>query len=296
MFVHKYSDLSERKNYMEMVKIPECQHTKKYHLGQLKLLISEIMYLTKKAKPGNKVLYIGAAGGYHTAYLADMFPDLTFDLWDGGRFDIQDRPNIKIMNRFFTNNCAQNYSKDGKNILFISDIRNLAIADMIAQGISASDEIINEDNAKQLTWIQIINPICAFLKFRPPYSPGKTEYLKGNIYLQTYSPVSTETRLLVCRYDDYTIYDNTEFDEKLAYFNCIIRPDPNKDKLNRWATIMEKHKIKNSWDNNYAFYVLYAYLDKVKGIKSDEKTLELFLDIIKFLKDKYGTKYDFIFE
>lgn len=49
-------------------------------LGQLKLLITEIMFLVKVSKHGDKVVYVGAAEGYHSGYLADMFPDLHFDL------------------------------------------------------------------------------------------------------------------------------------------------------------------------------------------------------------------------
>ena len=48
-----------------------------------------------------KVVYVGAAEGYHTAYLADMFSDFKFDLWDQREFDIKDRPNITLFNRLF---------------------------------------------------------------------------------------------------------------------------------------------------------------------------------------------------
>ena len=85
MFVYKYSQLTDRITYRDALQKGCISEKIKIHLGQLKLLISEIMFLTKKAKDGDRVLYVGAAEGYHTAKLADMFPTLTFDLWDPGR-------------------------------------------------------------------------------------------------------------------------------------------------------------------------------------------------------------------
>lgn len=189
-------------------------------------------------------------------------------------------------------NDAYEYSKKS-NILFMSDIRNLQIKKYDSDLVNY-DYIIDDDNTKQYKWVKIIKPKAAFLKFRPPYSPGKTKYFNGKIYLQAYSPLSTETRLLVFNYDKETEYDNTEFDEKLNHFNCIIRQ--NKNIKSEWKNIMEKNKIKYNWDNIYAFYVISYYLDKIKNIKNENETLKLFNNIIKYLKLKYGKKYDVIYE
>ena len=145
----------------------------------------------------------------------------------------------------------------------------------------------------QKKWVQIINPIYAYLKFRLPFDNGKTKYFKGTIYLQPYSPESTEARLLTNNYETMTIYDNLEFDQKLAYFNCCIR---GKDiKYKRWADIMEKYKVKNNWDNTLAFYILDFYLRKIKKIRSDEEVALLFLDIVKFHSKKNPDKFKVLF-
>ena len=86
MFIYKYSQLTNRMAYGECTIKEDPNKTP--HLGQLKLLISEIMFLTRKAQPGNKILYIGVAEGYHISYLADMSPDLNFDLWDKTKFRV----------------------------------------------------------------------------------------------------------------------------------------------------------------------------------------------------------------
>jgi len=291
--IYKYSQLKKRMTYNDMEK-HNCKETS-YHLGQLKLLMSEIMFLSKTFNPGNKVLYIGAAEGYHIYQLAVMFPMLTFDLWDPGRFGIEEHKNIKKFNYFFTNKTAETYKNQGGNILLMSDIRNLEIANVRHHSEEKLDDIILEDNKKQLSWVRIIRPRYAFLKFRLGYLPGQTEYLTGKIYLQPYSPLSTETRLFTKNYDDIISYDNIEFDEKMAYFNCFIRLKNNINDT-RWNDIMKKYKIKNIWDNSLTLYIINHYLDKVKNIKSDEETVKLFNEIINFMKKKYKQKYDVVYD
>lgn len=308
MFIYKYEQLKGRIPYDE-VDINKCPIFKKnlMHLGQLKLLMSEILFLTKitnqirknKSNLGHKVIkkvvYVGAAEGYHTAYLADMFPDFKFDLWDQREFDIKDRPNITLFNRLFLDSDADNYVAEGSNIVFISDIRNLDVGVAQRSGDMVQyNMIINSDNEKQMKWCQIINPIAAYLKFRPPYNPGKTSYLDGTIYLQSYSPLSTETRLYTTNYDKMVEYDNTEFDEKLAYFNCYDRANVNK--LTRWKDIMQKNKIEYNWDNIYALYVIAYYLKNIQNITTDDAVITEFNKIIKFLARRYGRKYTIIYQ
>ncbi len=307
MFIYKYDQLKDRIKYND-IHDRECRKlTKGLHLGQLKLLISEIMFLTKTASDGNKVVYVGAAGGYHIPKLLELFPNLTYDLWDPGRFYDEvknaDKSKVTIFNKFFTNDDAKKYTSMGSNILFISDIRNLDIADYTKHAKQKTmdvndidmgqDNIVLDDNIKQNAWVKIINPKYAFLKYRLPYQKGKTQSLTGKIYLQCYAPVSTEARLLTNNYETMIDMDNEEYDEKMAYFNCYIRVD--NENLTKWAKVMEKNNIKNNWDNNYAFYVLHCYLDKIKGINDENKVVELFNDIIDYHKQKFGKKYDILY-
>ncbi|QKF93553.1 mRNA cap-specific nucleoside 2-O-methyltransferase [Fadolivirus algeromassiliense] len=296
MFIYKYQQLSNRISYSEMTKT-NCNISKKIHLGQLKLLISEIMFLSKIAKKGNKVLYIGAAEGFHITKLSDMFPDLSFDLWDPRKFDLELRSNIKLFNKFFTDNDALQYIKEKDNLLLITDIRNIEIGKIdntTQKGNDKIDKFIIDDNNRQLNWIKTINPIYSFIKFRLPYGKGKTKYFNGKIYLQCYSGLTTETRLMTNKYDSFEEYDHTEFDEKLAYFNCFIR---SKNDFDKWKQVFDKYKIKNNWDNNCAFYILHLYLDKVKNYKNikDDDVAILFNNIIAFFNKKYGTKYNYVY-
>ena len=259
-FIYRYDHIHGKISYERALK--ECKNISYLHLGQLKLLITELFFISKKYKPGYKVLYVGAAEGQHIKKLAELFPDIMFDLWDPREFGITECDNIKINNSMFTDESAKTYAHEGDNILFISDIRCLDIGG-VKDNIPAMDIIVNEDNKMQYDWVNIIKPVCAFLKFRTPFAPGVTNYMKGRIYLQTYSPQSTETRLLTSDYSTLVPYDNIEFEEKLAFFNCYIR---TSTELTRWKKIMLKYNVKNIWDNNLAFYVIELYLKKMMEI------------------------------
>lgn len=291
---YKYSQIDGRMSYTEM-RNSDCEHTtsKKIHLGQLKLLIAEILFLAKYSKEGNKVLYVGAAMGYHTYILAKLFPYLTFDLWDPGKFKIKPHPNITIYNKFFRDEDALDYKKIGSNILFISDIRNLEIRNLNTPDMKdEQNQLIENDNRFQMDWVQIINPIAASIKFRLAYDDKTTSYLTGKIYLQPYSPLSTESRLFITDFKKVKIYDNQEFDEKLAYFNCNLR---RKINFARWKEIMDKYNVKNIWDNAISLYVLQYYLHKVKKIEpTDEEIMTYFNKIIKYLL-QYGHKYNYVY-
>lgn len=306
--VYKYSQLKERVDYNKtlnnflVIGHKEIKKRKNntihfnYHLGQFKLLITETLFLSKYAKDGNKVVYVGAAEGYHTSYLADMFPNLTFDLWDPRKFDIQETDRIKIFNRNFEDSDAHNYAKDGKNILFISDIRSLSFGDVekIPEKLEEGDNIVDNDMIMQKNWVRIIKPIYASLKVRFGYLGKISSYLTGDIYLQAYAPLSTENRLFTNNYTDEILYDNSEYDEKMAYFNFKIRMDIDK-KYDRFSSILDKYNIQNNWDNNIAMYTLNYYLEKYKNIKDYERVGVLFMDIVNYHKKKYKYKYDVIF-
>ncbi|UMZ08487.1 Poly(A) polymerase small subunit [Acanthamoeba polyphaga mimivirus] len=290
--IYKYSQLTNRVYYENIITkkniIPDL------HLGQLKLFYCELIFLTKYSNQATKVIYIGAAEGYHIALLSDLFPHLKFDLWDPRTFDILSRDNIKIYNKFFTYEDAKEYSKSDEKILFICDIRNLNISRAKKKSDkNKMDQIIENDLMVQADWIKIINPIYAFLKFRLPWYKQFTEYLTGTIYLQPYGPFSSETRLMTNDYKNFINYDNYEFDEKLAHFNMMKRS--NKMDHSRWNDVFIKHNLLNCWDNAVALYIVDYYLRNIHSIKSDNRTGKLFMDILNFHIQKYGSKYNIIF-
>lgn len=292
MIPYKYSQLVKRMTYEDAKKRAKWV-SKNLHLGQLKLFFTELFFLTMHAKDGNKILYVGAANGYHIGKLAELFPKLSFDLWDPGKFEVKSSNNIKIYNKFFTDETANQYVTEGSNILFICDIRTLKIKSYTKNKENEKiDELISDDMQMQEKWVQIIKPIYAYLKFRLPYSDKKFKYLQGPIYLQPYVGLSTETRLMTNNYFTYIEYDSLEYDEKIAYFNFFTRQEVKSIK---WAKLMDKYNVYNIWDNIFALYITQFYLKQIKNFNSKKQTFEFFLQIVQYFIDRYGEKYDVIF-
>lgn len=269
----KYDDVREnRKNVL--------------HLGQLKLLISEICFLTKYIDMKNiTVVYVGAAEGYHILKLSEMFPEMKFKLYDPQRFTIVDTERITIYNKFFTEDDALSYSKMGSNILFISDIRNVPSKNPKEVGIDYElEDAVIGDMKMQMDWIKIIQPLAASLKFRLPYDGETLKYCDGYRMLQSYAPFSTEVRLFTSTYNTLIEYQCKEFDEKMAYFNNEIR---TKYISSRWMDIMRMRHIVNNWDSNFTMYVLHNYLQKIFGDDDDNAVADLFEEIADFLGSRY---------
>merc|ERR1719265_146758 len=92
---------------------------------------------------------------------------------------------------------------------------------------SKVEEYVERDMTKQKDWVQIMQPSLSCLKFRLPWGPGATKYLKGRVLIQAFPPcTSTETRLLVPKEalnDELEAYDQEEYEEKLMHHNTITR-------------------------------------------------------------------------
>lgn len=292
--VYKYSQLNNRASYDYAIK--KTKEHKQLHLGQFKLLFTELLFLTKYAHAGNIVLYVGAAPGHHTTLLADLFPNLQFDLWDPRKFETEPRKNIKTYQEKFTIDQAKRYAELNEKILFICDIRTLSIGKYKREkNIKKMDEVVEDDMEMQAQWAKIIKPVKSYLKFRLPYLPGKTSYFSGTIYLQPYSRISTETRVLTDNYDEMIKYDNTEFEEKMAYFNAEIRYNSNIT-YHYWNNLLIKLNMRNIWDNVIALHILHYYLSTVNHTDpTEEEVGKLFMNFVEFHKKKYGEKYDALF-
>lgn len=295
MIPYKYSQLIGSVAFDEIV-VKEDEYVPiDYHLGQLKLFFTELQFLSMWAHLAKKVLYVGAANGYHIGKLAELFPDLMFDLWDPGRFEVKETANIRIFNKFFDDAAAESYKSEGDQILFMCDIRTLKIALYKKnQENQKMDQLVVNDMLMQQRWVQMINPIYAFLKFRLPYYTEKVSYLTGTIYLQPYAPLSTETRLMTNNYIDEKIYNNFEFDAKMAYFNYITRQ--KRIEHTKWKKCLSEYNLVNAWDNVIALNISLMYVTRIKDNNSLSAACRLFMDVVNYHRKRYGKKYDILFK
>lgn len=246
---HRTIDGLPRKKYRRRVG-EHCPYV--LHIGQRKLLVSEIDFLTRyyaagsraagsnaisigngSAAGAHRVLYVGAAPGTHLLHLLELFPAVSWVLYDPRKFDtrVQRHPRVQIHNDFFTHEQARREQAAGMTA-FISDIRT-----------GAADEDDSNDWPEiavnmqdQREWTEILG-VPASLKFRLPWRPGTTTYLDGDVCMQAWAPLtSTETRLMCARGADGTFatrdYDNIEYEEQCFHHNTVSR-------LSRWQGALD---------------------------------------------------------
>jgi hypothetical protein len=234
-FIYKYKQLKNRINYN--VASTEAKESidpfPSYHLGQLKLFMCELFFLSRYVNLDKViVLYVGAANGYHTHLMARLFPQFIFHLYDKTPFHkiFTDEPltNIKLFHRYFTHENAYKYKKEKINLLFMCDMRDLDIKIATKdKKENEIDDLVAKDMEDQMEWAEIMQPVASYLKFRLPYYKKTYKYFKGTIYIQPYGPRSTETRLYITNHNvnNKKVYDCNKFDERMAYFNFITRAE-----------------------------------------------------------------------
>lgn len=253
------------------------------HIGQRKLLLNEILFLTNYGHLSDIVVYAGAAPGIHINYLASLFPNHTFHLWDPNPFDdslchkdhkdnkLKYNKKIKIYNEYFTNDTAKIYKND--NVIFWSDIRTV--------GDNIENDVV-ENMKMQAKWHKKTNAVMSMLKFRLPYvvpsdlpegidSSKETDqnsytYLDGEIQLQVWAPqTSTETRLIVKRGCGKKNYDPKEYESRMFRFNNITRI---------WQSFphtVSTDLVDYCFDCRAEIYILAKYCIKFNKIKPDSE-------------------------
>lgn len=248
------------------------------HWGQRKLLMSEIEFLTMYGELSSTVLYVGAADGQHIALLTHMFPKHKFILYDPSPFHkcLKNLENVEIHSELFLDHHVAQYAD--QRLLFVSDIR--IVPDSYKNG-DLNDESTNaelEKNVKndmqlQQQWFLALRPAAAMMKFRLPYEPGTTEYLKGQIYYQCWAPAtSTETRLIIppelCANPEFVTYDHTAYESIMYRFNLCTRNQPCS------LPIALQDRTLYSYDMWAEQYILAGYLSDA-GISMQDMPLAL---------------------
>jgi hypothetical protein len=189
------------------------------HIGQRKLLLSEIEFLTRHWTLSRDVVYAGAAPGIHIPVLSDMFPSHRFHLYDSSVFHVRATDFILLNKRRFEDSDCKLWSQ--QPCIFISDIRTLG-----AQSPVPDESDVRNDMELQRNWVLKIKPRASMLKFRLPWDKGFSEYLDGELRFQAYAPKrSTETRLWVTDPASFKMsqYDHCEYEEKLSHYNQHFR-------------------------------------------------------------------------
>ena len=223
------------------------------HLGQRKLLLTEVHFLTNYGYLSNNIIYAGAAPGHHIEYLSQLFPTHKFYLYDPRDFEIIENKNIFIFKKLFCINDASQLD----NYLLISDIRqNINSKSMIQNEIC---NIVMQDMEIQKNWILELKPKASLLKFRIPLFCETFEYFEGDIIEQPWAPESTyETRLIVKENPNTKIYCKNEYLDFVTNLK-------NKRKLNLYNHGLQLKRVPgldHCFDCNLEIKIWKEYLNK----------------------------------
>jgi hypothetical protein len=254
------------------------------HKGQRKLMVMELDFINYiwdeivKNKLEDKIIfvYVGAAPSNHTTLLADLFPNWKFVLYDPREMHpaLDNYKNIEINIKFFMDEDCERFKKDGYRVLLVSDIRDMTVAKN--EDFNKREGIIFNDMKMQMDWVKIIKPLASSLKFRLPYTEGKTNYFDGKCKIQCWAPKqSTEGRLFVPQNYKMTTYNNKEHEEKSFYFNNVIRKNYHPHKGNCYQ---------HNYDSAREYIIVKEFVEKVLGMKNKPEYVKQ-NRICKMLKD-----------
>jgi hypothetical protein len=268
--------------------------------GQLKLLMSEVQFLTLYWQPEEIpkpfFVYAGSAPGHHVVILAKMFPDVDFHLYDPrDLFDpeLRSLSNVHLYVQKFGDEEVERWQKEQERLFFISDIRG---RDYNNRGYDEeanrqNEEIADRDMQLQMGWVQKLRPVKAMLKFRLPYSydfikaKGKTySYLDGTIFRQQWAPpTSTEGRLVP--HSDLSLrdWDYQAYEEAMFYFNTVVRERFHfKNIFTGTEELMAPEKgLTNDYDSVATAYLTREYLKKFGATGTLEEVKNLVGEMVK---------------
>jgi cap2 methyltransferase len=238
--------------------------------GQRKLIISEIQFFTlfwdsrQVARP--IAVYAGAAPGNHIPFLSSLFPQFEFHLYDPRDFGITESEKIKLHQQLFSDDDAAQWA-GRDDVFFLSDIRT---ADFRTMTRKENEVAVEEDMRRQERWYNIIKPVHALLKMRPPYAyedvPKRYLYLGGLLFKQVWAPQnSTETRL-VPNGPNQIEYDIVKYGNQMFYQNSVVREkETYLDPLTGTATDVDPPELLKDWDSIAETNILIEYFEKMVG-------------------------------
>lgn len=219
-------------------------------MGVLKLLLTEIQFLTKHASSGDTVVYIAGSQGSHLLTLARMFPFLQFHVYDMGPFpaiQLGEASNrFKFMARKLTQEDLKGYYGMRDKVLLLSDVKPLEFRGNRSTHTTVHTQFMEDRDEMNLqrSWVCSMKPRQALLRLRIPYNetdgslgkrrtPDKAmsiSYLDGEMFFQPFGRRSAvEMRLHLAPLNPHTMqystkaYDCQKHEECMLYHNAVIR-------------------------------------------------------------------------
>lgn len=294
----------------ETIKVNKKKNDRKFN-EDMRLLLAEMMYITRYVDfdpygANTRIIYIGAAPGFHLIKLMKIFPFIKFDLYDDQelhpeleKYINENGDQVSIYRELFNLETCSRYDEYDDNIYLITDFRdpkfmkdvpytNDGTYDELKRKFQKEKEIsYSADMELQKLICQRLTPINAFLRFRPSHfyagespDPAIFEYFSGTVYLMIYNDYkSTEGRLVVTDFTNEKFkWNYKEYQHRLNYFNDEIRESSLKNPFTGDNT-----PLPNQGGNKFEFVMMFSiildYFSSI-GIESPRIT-----DISKFYID-----------
>lgn len=242
------------------------------HIGQLKLFVAELLYLTNNYTKGAILLYIGSSRGKHINFLYELFEGIDIHCYDPADSDI-DTSIITEHRKLFDEDDVAEWREIAKTkkVLLISDIRSInPVSVRTNQGKEVEEKFIKDDMLLQQSWVLDIQPHSCHLKFRLPYYyKGVSEYfeyLKGEIYIEPWNTSSsTESRLVAYKPYTQTTYNIISYENMCFYHNLHNRGKPVYYNLLTGKDEPYNQDLMNDADGTITIYTMLKYLKKYKN-------------------------------
>lgn len=248
-----YSHMIRLRDYIKIEndKLP----TRSYN-DDIRLLLAELNFINRyvnyEARPV-RIIYIGAAPGFHLAKLMRMFKFqgnecIYFDLYDDQVLHpdleqyINENPDQVTMYReLFTVETCERYDNSTDDIYLITDHRDPKYSKdpIFGSDKDAKNKWQVEKESSYMADMELQKDICirlrpkyACLRFRPPHFYDKITsddesmvYLSGVCWLMLYGDLkSTESRLVTSDYDNVNYKWNIKtYQHRLNYYNAEVR-------------------------------------------------------------------------
>lgn len=245
-----------------------------YDLFEMGIYILDYFFIKKYSENNDIVIYFGQTINENIQLLVNEFKNIKFYVFTNNKINIKSS-NLQIFNLNDIYNINPN---DYKNVLFIGTFN------MFDDGEKQNDLNLILINQKNI--INKIKPKYSSISFGLDDDNNKSCYFDGDLYLIPFVNKNI-VKMFTNNYDNLNdmIYDNTEFNQKMNYFNLIKRVD----KLNEIVNIyIIKHFINRAWDSIAILYYISNYLEK--NI-INEQAISIYKNLINKFIDIYGDKY-----
>lgn len=243
-------------------------------LFELGIYILDYFFIKKYSKDDDIIVYFGQTINENIQLLINEFKNIKFHVFTYNKINIKG-DNLKIFNLNDIYNINPN---DYKNALFIGTFN------MLNDDESYGDLNYNLINQKKI--INKIKPKYSSISFGLDDNNSKSCYFDGNLYLIPFVNKNI-IKMFTNNYKNLNdmVYDNTEFNQKMNYFNLIKRVSKLDEIVNIYVI---KYFINRAWDSIALLYYISNYLEK--NIINEE-AVNIYKNLINKFIDIYGDKY-----